>query len=255
VLTDFLQSYELTELQWIFLGLSALLIGMSKTGLSGVGLMVVPIMANAFGGRPSVGLLLPMLIFADVFAVTWYNRHAQWKHILRLLPWALCGIILATLVGRSISDDSFNRLLAAMVIVGIVILIWRDIRSGKMKIPESMWFAAGLGLLGGFATMIGNAAGPVMALYLLSMRLPKNLFIGTGAWFFFIINLSKVPLHIWSWKTISTETLLLDVAMIPAIASGAFLGIWVVKLLPEKVFRIIVIATTLLSALLLLPRS
>jgi uncharacterized membrane protein YfcA len=142
-----------------------------------------------------------------------------------------------------------------MVIVGIVILIWRDIRSGKMKIPESMWFAAGLGLLGGFATMIGNAAGPVMALYLLSMRLPKNLFIGTGAWFFFIINLSKVPLHIWSWKTISTETLLLDVAMIPAIASGAFLGIWVVKLLPEKVFRIIVIATTLLSALLLLPRS
>lgn len=254
-MTDLIQSYDLNSLQWILLGICGLLVGMSKTGLSGVGLMVVPLLANAFGGRPSVGLLLPILIFADIFAVSWYNRHAQWKHILRLLPWALGGILLATFVGKSISDSTFNRLLAAMVIFGIVILIWRDIRSGKMKIPESRWFAAGLGLLGGFATMIGNAAGPVMAIYLLSMRLPKNIYIGTGAWFFFIINLSKVPLHIWSWKTITAESFILDLLMIPAIAAGAFLGIWVVKLLPEKVFRIIVIVTTLLSALLLFPRS
>ena len=224
---------------------------MSKTGLSGVGLMVVPILANAFGGRPSVGLLLPILIFADVFAVAWYNRHAQWKHILRLLPWALLGIVAATLVGKSISDLTFNRLLAALVIGGIGILIWRDLRSNKLRIPTSRWFAGSLGLLGGFSTMIGNAAGPVMALYLLSMRLPKNSFIGTGAWFFFIVNLSKVPLHIWSWKTITLNSFLLDVLMIPAIAAGAFLGIWLVRLLPEKVYRIIVIVTTLLSALLL----
>ncbi len=228
-----------------------LLIGMSKTGLSGVGLMVVPILANAFGGRPSVGLLLPILIFADVFAVSWYNRHARWKHIFRLLPWALLGIVVATLVGKSISDLTFNRLLAALVLGGIGILIWRDLRSDKLQIPESRWFAGSLGLLGGFSTMIGNAAGPVMALYLLSMRLPKNSFIGTGAWFFFIINLSKVPLHVWSWKTITLNSLFLDVLMIPAIAAGAFLGIWLVRLLPEKVYRIIVIVTTLLSALLL----
>ena len=235
----------------MLLAICGLLIGMSKTGLSGVGLMVVPILANAFGGRPSVGLLLPILIFADVFAVTWYNRHAQWKHIFRLLPWALVGIVVATLVGKSISDLTFNYLLAALVIGGIGILIWRDFRSDKLRIPESRWFAGSLGLLGGFATMIGNAAGPVMALYLLSMRLPKNSFIGTGAWFFFIVNLSKVPLHVWSWKTITLNSFLLDVLMIPAIAAGAFLGIWLVRLLPEKVYRIIVIATTLLSALLL----
>ena len=224
---------------------------MSKTGLSGVGLMVVPILANAFGGRPSVGLLLPILIFADVFAVSWYNRHARWKHIFRLLPWALLGIVVATLVGKSISDLTFNRLLAALVLGGIGILVWRDLRSDKLRIPKSRWFAGSLGLLGGFSTMIGNAAGPVMALYLLSMRLPKNSFIGTGAWFFFIINLSKVPLHIWSWKTITLNSFFLDVLMIPAIAAGAFLGIWLVRLLPEKVYRIIVIVTTLLSALLL----
>jgi len=250
-LTNLLHSYDLTTLQWVLLAVSGLLIGMSKTGLSGVGLMVVPILANAFGGRPSVGLLLPILIFADVFAVAWYNRHAQWKHILRLLPFAIFGILVATFVGKSISDTTFSRLLAAMVVIGIVILVWRDIRSEKMKIPESKWFAASLGSLGGFATMIGNAAGPVMALYLLSMRLPKNIYIGTGAWFFFIINLSKVPLHIWSWKTITAESFILDLFMIPAIATGAFFGIWLVKLLPEKAFRIIVIVTTLLSALLL----
>lgn len=246
-----LQSYDLDTLQWLLLALCSLLIGMSKTGLSGVGLMVVPLMANAFGGRPSVGILLPILIFADIFAVTWYHRHAAWKHILRLIPWALAGIVTATLVGRSISDTTFNRLLAAVVILGIAILIWRDLKRNQLKIPESGWFAASLGLLGGFATMIGNAAGPVMALYLLSMRLPKNSFIGTGAWFFFIVNLSKVPLHIWSWKTITSNTLLLDVLMIPAIAAGAFAGIWLVKLLPEKVYRIIVIITTILSAIFL----
>ncbi len=250
-MTDIFQSYDLTSLQWILLGLSGLLIGMAKTGLSGVGLMVVPILASAFGGRPSVGLLLPILIFADVFAVVWYSRHAQWKHIIRLLPWAAIGILVAAMVGKSLSDITFNRLLSVIVIAGIVILVWRDVRSSKLKIPESRWFAASLGLLGGFATMIGNAAGPVMALYLLSMRLPKNSYIGTGAWFFFIVNLSKVPLHVWSWKTITTESFLLDVFMIPAIAAGAFLGIWVVRLLPEKVYRILIIVTTLLSAFLL----
>ena len=250
-LTAFIQSYELTSGQWVILAVSGLLIGMSKTGITGVGLMVVPLLANYFGGRPSVGLLLPILIFADIFAVSWYNRHAQWKHILRLIPWAFAGIIAATFIGKSISDQSFNRLLAVLVIGGIGILIWQDIRAGKLKIPRSKWFAGGMGLLGGFSTMIGNAAGPVMALYLLSMRLPKNSYIGTGAWFFFIVNLSKVPLHVWSWKTITRASFLLDIMMIPAIAAGAFLGIWLVRLLPERYYRILVIATTLLSAFLL----
>ena len=213
--------------------------------------MVVPILANAFGGRVSVGLLLPILIFADVMAVAWYNRHADWKHVLKLIPWALAGIIVATLVGKNISDLAFNRILAILVISGIVVLIWQDTSSRKTNIPKSKWFAAVLGLLGGFATMMGNAAGPVMALYLLSMRLPKNIFIGTGAWFFFIVNVSKVPLHIWSWKTITLESFTLDLMMIPAIALGAVFGIWLVRFFPERLYRLLVIVTTLLSAVLL----
>jgi len=246
-----INSFELSGLQWMFLILSAILIGMAKTGLSGLGLMVVPLLASAFGGRPSVGLLLPILIFADVFAVVYYNRHAQWKYILRLLPWALAGIVIATLVGKSISDVTFKRLLAGMVLFGIVLLVWQDIKSKNVKVPESRWFSAILGLLGGFATMIGNAAGPVMALYLLSVRLPKNNFIGTGAWFFMIINISKVPLHIWSWETITAQSFKLNLLMIPAIAVGAILGIFLVKFIPEKAYRVFILVTTLLSALLL----
>jgi uncharacterized membrane protein YfcA len=247
---EFLSTYDLSILQWsIVLGCAAL-IGMSKTGLSGFGLLVVPILASVFGGRPSVGLLLPILIFADVFAVTWYHRHADWKHVGRLLPWAFIGILAGAWAGKIVSDDLFSRILAGLVIFGIVLMLWQDIRK-KVEIPDYWWFSMILGLLGGFSSMIGNAAGPVMALYLLSMRLPKNQYIGTAAWFFFIINLTKVPFHIVLWKTITWSSLLFDVLMIPAIAIGAFLGIWLVRFFPEKAYRIFIIATTMLAAILL----
>ncbi len=167
-----------------------------------------------------------------------------------MLPWALIGVGAGVLVGRVISDIVFNRLLAVVVLTGIVLMILQDMRK-KASIPDYWWFAMGLGLLGGFATMIGNAAGPIMALYLLSMRLPKNIYIGTGAWFFFIVNVFKVPFHVGIWKTITVQSLLFDVLMIPAIALGALLGIWLVKFFPEKAYRIFIIATTLFSALLL----
>ncbi len=247
---EMIEAYDLTAVQWLIVLLCAMLVGMAKTGLSGVGLMVVPLLASVFGGRPSVGLLLPILVFADVFAVSYYNRHAEWKYILRLLPWALIGVGAGVLVGQVISDIVFNRLLAVVVLTGIVLMILQDMRK-KASVPDYWWFAMGLGLLGGFATMIGNAAGPIMALYLLSMRLPKNIYIGTGAWFFFIVNVFKVPFHVGIWKTITVQSLLFDVLMIPAIALGALLGIWLVKFFPEKAYRIFIIATTLFSALLL----
>lgn len=247
---EMIEAYDLTAMQWLIVLLCALLVGMAKTGLSGVGLMVVPLLASVFGGRPSVGLLLPILVFADVFAVSYYNRHAEWKYILRLLPWALIGVGAGVLVGQVISDIVFNRLLAVVILTGIVLMILQDMRK-KASIPDYWWFAMGLGLLGGFATMIGNAAGPIMALYLLSMRLPKNIYIGTGAWFFFIVNVFKVPFHVGIWETITVQSLLFDVLMIPAIALGALLGIWLVKFFPEKAYRLFIIATTLFSALLL----
>jgi len=247
---DILSSFDLSLWQWGLVLACAVLIGMSKTGLGGFGLLVVPILASVFGGRPSVGLLLPILIFADVFAVSYYNRHAEWKYVMKLLPWAIVGVTAGAWVGKIMSDDLFSQILAGLVILGIGLMLWQDIRK-KIKIPDFWWFSMVLGLLGGFSSMIGNAAGPVMALYLLSMRLPKNQYIGTAAWFFFIMNLSKVPFHVALWKTITWSSLLFDVLMIPAIAIGAFLGIWLVRFFPERAYRIFIIASTLLAAILL----
>jgi uncharacterized membrane protein YfcA len=243
--------YNLTAFQWILAILCGMIIGMSKTGISGAGLIAIPVLAGIFGGRISVGLLLPMLIIADLFAVKFYNRHADWKYIIRLLPWTVTGILIALFVGKKVNDDQFRLLIALVVIAGIILLIYRDFRQKKMEVPSSWWFSAILGLGGGFATMIGNASGPIMSYYLLSMRLPKNTFIGTGAWFFLIVNLIKVPLHIFVWKTITISSLTFDLIMLIPIIAGTFTGFYIVKLIPEKVYRIFIILTTFASAIAL----
>lgn len=231
--------------------LCAAMIGMSKTGLSGIGLAVVPVLAGIFGGKPSVGLLLPILIFADVFAVGYYHRHADWKYVLKVMPWAIAGILAGVVVGRLVDDVLFKRLMAGVVMLGIGLMIWQDLRKKKVVIPDFWWFSMVLGLAGGFATMIGNAAGPVMAMYLLSMRLPKKTYIGTTAWFFFIVNLFKVPFHIFVWNTMDLHSIAFDVMMIPAIAVGAIGGFYLVRLFPEKAYRIFIIASTIGASLFL----
>ncbi len=248
---EYLMSYDLSTFQWFLAILCGMIIGMSKTGISGAGLIAVPILAAIFGGRPSVGLLLPMLIIADLFAVKFYNRHANWKYVIKLLPWTVAGILIALFVGKSVNDQQFRGMIALVVIVGIALMIYQDLRRKNLEVPSSWWFSAILGLGSGFATMIGNASGPLMAFYLLSMRLPKNIYIGTGAWFFLIVNLFKVPLHVFVWKTISLESLTFDMIMMLPIIAGAFLGYYLIKLIPERAYRIFIMATTLASAIAL----
>lgn len=249
---DFIASFGLTPYQWFLLLGCGLMVGMSKTGVQGLGMLVAPLLAAVFGGKFSAGLLLPMLAMADVFGVWHYNRHAEWRYILRLLPFALAGILIGIYVGEVINDRQFKHIMAAIILISLALMIWRERYGGEKKIPESWWFSGVIGLAGGFSTMIGNAAGPVMALYLLSMRLPKNSFIGTGAWFFLIVNYIKIPFHIVVWETITWESLSLNLVMLPVILVGAFLGIVVVKMIPDKPYRVIVIIATAIAALRLL---
>jgi len=240
--------------QLIILMVVALLIGMSKTGVSGLGLAVVPLLAVAFGARESTGLMIPLLIMADIYAVVYYHRMADWYHIVRLLPWAMAGTLAGVLAGKYIDAEGFRIMLSSIVFGGLGLMVIRDLVKKREKIPDNRLFAAGIGILGGFASMVGNAAGPVFAVYMLAMRLPKNSFIGTGAWFYFIINSFKLPFHIWVWKTVTPESFLLDLIALPAILLGAWLGIRIVKMLSERVYRIFVVAMTFLSALLLILR-
>lgn len=242
---------DFSIIQWLLFVFCAMLVGMSKVGVPGVSIIVVPTLAIIFGGKASTGVLLPMLMMADLFGVGYYHRHAEWKYLWKLLPWAFVGIGIALWVGEVVNDNWFKNIIATLVFVCIGLMIWKDQRKGSNLFPDTWWFAALMGVLGGFATMIGNVAGPIFAIYLLAMHLPKNSFIGTGAWFFLIINFSKFPLHIFVWKTINWSTLTLDILMLPGIAVGAFFGIWLVKKISDKTYRTFVFVVTALSALLL----
>lgn len=226
--------------------------GLSKTGLPGLGLVFVPLMALAFGAKVSTGVLLPILNLGDLFAVAYYRRHADVARLVRLLPWALVGLGAGVGVGASLPDAEFKRLLGVLVLVLLGLMIWQETRRDKESVPQGWWFPALAGLAAGFTTMVGNAAGPVMSLYLLAMRLPKNAFIGTSAWFFLIINLVKVPLQIVFWHNISWASFAVDLAVLPAIAAGAWLGLRLVGKIPERAFKVLVLSMTGLSALFLL---
>lgn len=243
---------DFTIIQWILLVLCSLLVGMSKVGVPGVSMLVVPTLAIIFGGKASTGVLLPMLMMADIFGVSYYHRHAEWKYLWKLLPWAAIGIGIALWVGEVVNDVWFKNIIAILVFICIALMLWKDRQKGKNMFPDTWWFAASMGVLGGFATMIGNVAGPIFAIYLLAMHLPKNSFIGTGAWFFLILNFSKFPLHIFVWNTINWQTLTLDLLLLPGIGIGAFLGVKLVKRLSENLYRTAVIIVTALSAFLLL---
>ena len=246
-----LLEFDLSAIQWSLAGLCGMMIGISKAGVFGTQQLIVPIMAGIFGGKPSTGLVLPMLITADIFVVIYYKRYAEWKYILKLLPWAFVGILVGTLFGNVISDAQFKKAIGLMVIIFLSLIIWQDVRKKDVAVPDYWWFSALMGLAGGFSSMVGNTAGPVMAMFLLSMRLPKNSYIGTWAWFFFLMNLIKVPFHIFFWKTIHLQSLSFDLVMIPPIIIGALLGIRIVKFIPEKGYRIFIILVTLVAALFL----
>lgn len=231
---------------------AALILGMSKAGLSGFGLTAVPLMALIFGAKESTGVILPMLIAADIMAVFYWRRHAVWKYIIAVLPWVALGIVTALITGNMINDNQFRLLLLTVVWVMLILMVVNDIRKkNEENVPHSRIFSIIMGFAGGFATMIGNAAGPVFTLYFLSMRLPKKEFIGTSAWLYFIMNTGKLPLQIVVWKNISLASLIPGLVSIPVIALGIWLGIRIVHLFPENVYRYFIIGTTIATSFLL----
>lgn len=242
----------LTNVQWFAISIAALSIGMSKTGVQGMMLMIVPLMAMAFGAKESTGVILPMLCMADIIAVAYYKRIADWKIVARLLPTAILGFFIAIGIDNLIPSGQFRQLMGWTLMLALAVMIWSEIFGKENKWSKKWWYAGTFGLLGGFTTMIGNAAGPVMSVYLLSMRKEKMEYIGINAWFFLVVNLLKVPLQAFVWDNITMDSFLLNLTMLPAIGVGALIGIRIVKLLPEKVFRRFIQIVTVISVLMMI---
>ncbi|MDD7884717.1 sulfite exporter TauE/SafE family protein [Flavivirga sp. 57AJ16] len=250
---EILESYNLTALQWTAICFAVFLLGLSKAGIKGIGILIVVILAFVFGEKASTGVLLPMLIVADIFAVIYYNRHAQWAYIKKLMPWMIVGVLVGVWVGNDISEVLFKRIMAIIIIASVLIMFYTENRTSK-DIPKNKLFSSGAGFLAGFTTMVGNLAGPISNIYFLAMRLPKNEFIGTAAWLFFIINVFKLPFHFFVWKTVTKETLILNTVLIPSIIIGFIVGVAVVKLISNVNYRRFILIVTALGGLVMLFR-
>lgn len=238
--------------QWMWLLLAAVFVGLSRTAVSGLGMLAVPLMAGVFGAKESTGIILPMLITADIFAITYFRNKADRKTFVHLLPWAFLGIAAGVLTGSFINNRQFGMIIGVIVIVCVLILVFFEIRGTGIKIPDNIALHALIGISAGFTSMVGNSAGPLLWIYLFARSMKKTEFMGTAALFFFIMNITKLPLQIFVWHNIKMDTLLPVLLMIPVIIGSAFAGTIIIKHINEKVFKYIVIAMIIAAAVRLM---
>lgn len=236
---------------WILATSAALIIGLSKAGIKGIAVVNVTLMALAFETKESTGIVVPLLIIGDFFAVIYYNRHAQWSYILRFLPWIILGILVGVFIGNDLDEKTFKISMVVIILISVGMMYWWDRRKSK-SVPDHWFFAGSIGLMAGITTMIGNLGGAFSNIYFLAMRVPKNEFIGTAAWLFLIINIVKLPFHIFVWETITQETLIINLKLLPAIFIGFFIGLRLVKIIKESFYRKMILVLTAMGALLIL---
>lgn len=245
--------FELTALNWVLVAFAAFIIGLGKAGIKGIDMLNITLMAIVFGGKTSTGVVLPLLCAADIMAVTYYNRHAQWEHFWKLLPWMAAGVLIGVFIGKDLNEAIFRKVMAIIILCTVVILLLLEMQK-KVQVPHNRFFVAVMGLVSGFTTMLGNLAGAFSNIYFLSMRMDKNTFIGTAAWIFLVVNLFKLPFQVILWKNITASSLTVDLLLLPALVLGFFIGIKVVALIRDDRYRRLVIVLTLIGAVFIFFR-
>jgi uncharacterized membrane protein YfcA len=244
--------YDLTSAEWVLAALAAVGIGMAKAGFGGLGMLAILIMARVLPARESTGAILPMLILADIFAVYTYRQHAKGSLVLRMLPPAMAGIVCGWLLMPYIPTQDFGPLIGWLTLALIVLVLIQKFAPRLMNLAvEHPGIAWPFGWLAGSTTMIANAAGPVMTIYLLACRLPKFEFVGTAAWFFFAVNLLKVPFSA-SLGLINSASLSLNLSLAPGVVAGVFAGRWLLGKINQAIFEWLMIIFSLLGALRLI---
>ena len=233
---------------WTLIILSAFIIGLSKGGVKGIDMLNVTIMAIVFGGKASTGIVLPLLCTADIMAVIYYHRHAQWNHFWKLIPWMVAGILVGVFTGKDMNEAIFRKVMATIIVLAVIIILVMEFRK-SISVPTNKLFVGSMGLSAGFATMMGNLSGSFANVYFLAMRMLKNNFIGTAAWLFLVINFFKLPFQVFYWHNIKPSTLYVDLFLIPSLVAGFWAGVKLVSVIKDDSYRKIVIALTLIGAL------
>lgn len=243
---------------WLIIGLAAFLSGVGKTGIAGIGILSVALFATVLPARESMGTMLITLIMGDVVAVLSYRRNAEWRYLWRLFPWTAVGIIIGALALNWIADDTQIRRLIGVILVGLIGLhIYRQWKQRDKPVadPEAESakpvVAGFTGIMAGFTTMVANAAGPIMTLYLLALKLPKLVFMGTTAWFFLFLNVFKVPFSI-QVGMITWDSFLLALPLLPMTVIGGLVGRKILNYIDQARFEQLALGLTLVAGLRLL---
>ena len=238
--------------EWILAVAAALGVGIGKAGLSGIGMFHVLVFAFLFGARASTGVVLPLLLVGDVAAVRTFHQHARWDYVRRMLPPACLGVVLAAWFMRDLDETLYRPVIGWVTLSLSILQFVRMYRPGWLgNVPHARWFAWTMGILAGAATMLANAAGPVFAIYLIAVGLPKMEFVGTSAWFFFIINVFKVPFSV-ALGLIRGRTLLVNLVLAPAVLIGVLAGRWLLERIPQRLFEHMLLGFAVLAALRLI---
>lgn len=227
---------------------AALLLGIAKSGIKGLAILIVTGLALVYGAKESTGILMPLLICGDILAVIYYKRHVKWVYLIKLLPWMVAGVLVGVVLGKDLPEDLFKSGMAVIILISVAMMYYWE-RKKDRKVPNHLSFAALMGMMAGFTTMVGNLAGVFSNIYFLAIKLPKNEFIGTAAWLFFIINLFKIPFHILSWGTINPASFQISLSLIPAVILGFLFGVSIVKKIKNDRYRQLILLLTGLGGL------
>jgi uncharacterized membrane protein YfcA len=239
--------------------LAAFIVGLSKTGVPGGALIAIPLFATVFEGRLIPGGTLPILLVADVFAVGWYRMHTRWDVLRPLSWWVGLGYVfgVAFFVAVGSATRSLEITIGAIVMLIVALQFSRMFRVVPVR-PATTASAATHGTAGGFTTFVANAAGPVINTYLIGLGLPKHQLVGTSAWLYFAVNLTKIPFYVALGELTSGgrfftgDSLLYAALMIPAIVAGVFSGRAVFHRISQRSFLIVVLVLSAGGAIRLL---
>ena len=251
--------------QWAIAALAAYLVGLSKTGIPGLGVLSVALFASVLPARESTGIVLVVLIAADVVSVIAYRNEVSWPQLWRIVPYAAIGIVIGWLIMGRIDSLTTQRLIGGILALIVLIQVlrkWQGRKALATGTTQSTAAANGsgiprpilaplAGISAGITTMIANAAGPIMVLYLLAMGLPKMVFMGTSAWYFFILNLFKVPFSA-SLGLINLDSLRQSLFLAPFAMAGAVTGRLIIRYIDQSLFEWLALVLALVAGVRLL---
>jgi uncharacterized protein len=242
---------DIAPTQWLLFAVAAVLVGFAKTAIGGVSSIAVAIFATVLPARESTGALLPLLLCADVLAVAFYRRHADWSVLWRLFPWVAAGTIIGAAFIARVDDRAMSRTIGLLLLIMIGVQLFGRGDRLRLIVEEGQrghrMIAALVGIAAGFATMVANAAGAIMTIYLLLSGLTMLQFLGTGAWFFFIVNAFKLPFSV-GLGLVTVQSLSMNLVLVPAVVAGGVTGLFLIRRIKQEQFARAVLVLAAVSA-------